>query len=807
MLQNGTEREISKSIKERIKAFAYTQNKTFSEYTKYGFIQGDGNLGRLNDATHLGLEVCIGEDDFDIAKLFGIEKEWLKNTDKRYSFRFNGFNDIFRQLDFCPNKLPERFLPKTFKTWELQNQLDFICGLFSANGSISKTANRISLKTSCKQLSEELKEFLESIGIQVTITNNPAQEIEFSNGIGHCKESYNVTISERESVITFAEKIGFVHQYKMQALLQIIDNRSPIVTSSSFLKNEEVFDFELFDDCHWGVVEGLIAHNCSEIPMQAYDACRLLSVNLYKLISDAFTPDASLITESSEIFYMQLIIADLLVSLELKYIDRIIDKISAGKDPEDLKQSEIDLWIKIKDTASKGRRCGCGFTGFGDMLASVNFKYNDSKETLDFAKHVFKTKMSSELDATTDLSLLFGAFDGFDIDLENESPYMNNVIKAEFPYQWEKMMGYGRRNVSWSTAAPTGSLSILTQTTSGIEPMFKPYYKRRKKCIIESDRVDYIDPNDGQKFSEFFVMHPKFIEWFTLNNQNPDKFTFQEQIKNWKSYLELLSESELNKIFEKSPWYGSTANDIPWNERISIQALVQKYTTHAISSTINLPENIAKDIIGNIYIESWMKGLKGNTVYREGSRNGILVASDAKSPKELIAQANILIKKRPTVLPAHYYNLKAGRKNYSIMIGFSNNKIFEMFIVSGLDNLPQTLDINDYIVGELVKDTKDWYNFVGDTFILRELTEMQHEEKLLSLMLSGLFRSQTPVEQVIKILDKSKPIAGTFTHRLIKILSKYAVEYAKGEKCPDCGTEVKHENGCVLCPSCGWTKC
>ncbi len=533
---------------------------------------------------------------------------------------------------------------------------------------------------------------------------------------------------------------------------------------------------------------------CSEIPMSAYDACRLLSVNTYKLVKNPFTKNASISnSDVYSIFYEQLIIGDILVDLELDYIDRIIGKIKSGKDPEELKHSEIIVWEKVKDMASSGRRCGAGFTAFGDMLAALNLPYYSPA----FIEELFRTKMEAELDATIDLAILYGTFDGFNQELEKKSIYNQNVVSKIFPDQYKRMMEFGRRNVSWSTAAPVGSGSILTQSCSGIECLFKPFYKRRKKCVKPTDRVDYIDSADGQKFSEYFVLHPKFIEWFSIVSDE------RMQIGGAKVFLENLKEPQLNKLFEKSPWYGSCADDLNWKQRVEIQSIVQTYTTHAISSTINLPKDIEKSVIGNIYMSSWKAGLKGNTVYRDGSRNGILSSS---SDELFVPQKAI---KRPNTLVAHYHTLRCNKTIYSIIIGLFEGKPYEIFIISGVPGLPQIIDeTNEFLVGEIVKESKNWYNFVYDTFLIKEITDVEHDEKLISILLSGLMAHRTPMKSIIKILDKTQPIAGSFTHRLIKILKHYVPKDEETvEVCPVCGGMMKHDNGCVLCIDCGHSKC
>mgnify|MGYP001474573337 CR=1 FL=1 len=554
---------------------------------------------------------------------------------------------------------------------------------------------------------------------------------------------------------------------------------------------------------------------CSEIPMQPYDSCRLMSVNLYSLVKNPFTENSMFDFEQAYmIFYEQMTTCDIVVDLEADYIKCIIEKIQKGKDPEELKEREIGLWQKILDSGQKGRRCGCGFTALGDCFAALGLKYDTSDDTINFIKKLFVTKLEAELDATTDMSILYGCFDGWsnekeydwyhddtmfddDFDLEGKTKFFQMIYEV-LPERAKKMCKFGRRNVSWSTAAPTGSLSILSQTTSGIEPLFSPFYMRRKKCIDDSERVDYIDPADGQKFTMFPVFHPKFKYWI-------------ENFSEWSSFVNdasELTEQEVNTIFEKSPWYGCCANDINWEDRVKIQSLVQTYTTHAISSTINLPNDISPIIVKEIYTASWKYGLKGNTIYRDGSRGGVLINTSTQPVSDNEFEET-RAPKRPIRLPAVYHTIRAKRKVYSVIIGFFAGKPYEVFIASGIDNLPENLDdATDHIDGELVKEGKDWYNFESETFILKEIPDVESEEKMLSLMISMALRHRTPLKFVIKTLDKTKPIAGSFTHRLIKILSKYVPDGEdSGQKCPDCGGVLIFENGCVHCRDCGWSRC
>lgn len=375
----------------------------------------------------------------------------------------------------------------------------------------------------------------------------------------------------------------------------------------------DVYDIQV-EDTHCLVVNNMVAHNCGEIFMQPYDACRLIAVNLFSFVESPFSDKAYFNFEKFyEINYEAMRLSDDLIDLELGHIDRILEKIKNDSESDEVKQRELNLWQKVKDTAMASRRTGLGFTALGDTLAALNVKY-DSEEGLEIIESIMKVKMESELDCTIDLAILRSPFDGFNAEKEDNKFY--EIIKSQFPEQYGRMQRYGRRNVSFSTVAPTGSVSLLAQTTSGIEPLFQPFYMRRKKINPGEAgvRVDFVD-EIGDSWQEFPVLHPKFIIWYKeLLNKEVDGELEDYTLLQSKHLLENYPKERLQEIFKKSPWYGSTANDIDWVKRVEIQSIIQKYISHSISSTINLPNDVTEEEVAKIYLESWNKGLKGITV-------------------------------------------------------------------------------------------------------------------------------------------------------------------------------------------------
>lgn len=355
--------------------------------------------------------------------------------------------------------------------------------------------------------------------------------------------------------------------------------------------------------------KGVTTNPCGEIFMQPYDACRLIAVNLFSFVNNPFTKDAEFdIQKFYEINYEAMRLSDDLIDLELEHIDRILEKISNDSQSSAIKYTERKLWLNIKETAEASRRTGLGFTALGDCLAALGYKY-DSEEALLFVEQIMHIKMESELNCTIDLAVLRGTFDGWNNNLEYHevSNDFYKFIRKQFPEQYERMQEWGRRNVSISTVAPTGSVSLLTQTTSGLEPLFMPFYMRRKK-VNGNERVDFVD-EIGDKWQEFPVLHHKFKDWIITRTD------YIEQVEaNVISSVEELNKATLQSLFEQSPWYGSTANDIDWIKRVQIQSTIQKYITHSISSTINLPSDVSEEEVSRIYLESWKQGLKGITV-------------------------------------------------------------------------------------------------------------------------------------------------------------------------------------------------
>ena len=540
---------------------------------------------------------------------------------------------------------------------------------------------------------------------------------------------------------------------------------------------------------------------CSEIAMQEYDACRLIAVNLFSFVDKPFTDSANFdIKKFYKINYEAMRLSDDLIDLEIEHINRIINKIL--NDPENIavKDKELSMWNKILDTAKCSRRTGLGFTALGDTLAALGLKY-DSDEALKLIESIMHTKMKSELDCTTDLAILRGTFKGWNKDKEfiltpddeHEVTIMEGTnifyefICDKFPEQANKIIKFGRRNVSWSTVAPTGTVSLMCQTTSGIEPLFQPFYMRRKKInpTDEGVRVDFTDQN-GDTWQEFPVLHPKFKEW--VNNHTAKGSYYKNNNKD-------LNKDDLKSLFESSPWYNSTANDIDWIKRVEIQSIIQKYITHSISSTINLPNNVSEEEVSKIYMESWKQGLKGITVYRDGSRSGVLVSNKETENTFEYKDAP----KRPKKLQGEAFKSISSQVPFTVIVGFFDEKPYEIFIQP---------ELNITGKGEIVKTKKGFYDFIqkNNVYNLENITD---ETAAITRLVSVSLRHGSDIKFIVEQLNKIDGDMFGFTKSLGRVLKKLIPDGTKSTvNCNECGSDqVIFQEGCQTCQSCGNSKC
>lgn len=546
-----------------------------------------------------------------------------------------------------------------------------------------------------------------------------------------------------------------------------------------------------------------IASNpCGEQWMQAYDACRLLALNYFNVVVDPYTKDAAIDWEALyEIAYVQQRLADDIVDLEIEYVDKIINKIKSDPEPDNIKAIELELWENIRKVATSSRRTGCGFTALGDTLAALGLKY-DSDRGITIIEKLSKTKMRAELDCTIDLAIQRGTFEGWDVRkeyIDHEKGMFGNafykMLFEEFPNQFNRMSIYGRRNVSWSTVAPTGTVSIVAllikfaNTTSGIEPMFFPFHFRKKKVnpFDKNIRVDFVDQN-GDSWQEYAIMQGGFKEWIIINY--PD-LTIDD-----------LSPKQVQELYEKSPYFGSCANDISWEKRIKIQGIVQRYTTNAISSTLNLPKDISKETVANIYMTAHKEGLKGITIYRDGCRTGVLSTEQSKKADFDYKDAV----KRPKELSADLHTLTVKGIRYGVIIGLFENKPYELFAFE----LPD--EVKSGCSGKIIKMKRGMYNFICDDGSLKNLqiAALRKDEQVLTRLVSGMLRHGAKPQFIMEQIDKCDLEIVSFGKAISRTLKKYVKEeeLISRNNCKECGSSnVRMQEGCLTCMDCGSSKC
>ena len=559
----------------------------------------------------------------------------------------------------------------------------------------------------------------------------------------------------------------------------------------------DVYDIQV-PETHCLIANNMVAHNCGEIPMGPFDSCRLIHINLSSYVVDPFTDKAHI---DEELLYMHsyeaMRLADDLVDLEIEAVDRIIDTVKNDTD-----DTEFKLWSKIKETAIRGRRAGLGFTGLADAIAMLGLKY-DSDEGISQVEQLMKVMFKGQLDSNIDMAIERGKFPACNISKElnpyyevfsdREGVYSHpenewyDALCYNFPRESERMEKYGRRNISWSTVAPTGTVSIMAGTSSGIEPIFLPFYQRKRKCMSESDRVDYVD-KVGEKYTLFTVVHPNLKRWAIETMNYSESEVNEWSLGVWK------------EVWKESPYYGSTAPEIDWRQRVKLQGVVQKYITHSISSTVNLAKETTEEEIADIYIEAWKQGLKGITIYRDGCREGVL--TQVEKPKTIEGRQ---APKRPKELEADAYLIKAKGEQFIILVGMLESKPYEVFAFR-----PRNPISFKPHKGVITRVSKMHYSFTSDVFHIDnlELANENVEENAATLYSSMLLRHGVDIKYIVKTAKKVNDNITSFSSAMCRVLSKYIPnEEIKGEVCPDCGGTLVREGGCIHCKDCGYSKC
>lgn len=754
-----------------------------------GWVLGDGSVhSASNDLVFL----CLGENDEDFLN-HDVLSKFVKRP--RPGIKSTAYEV---ETTITPEQLPrtyERAIPSHIYEGTISRICGFLQGLYSANGSIC--GKRVTLKASSFTVIRQVQDMLSALGIKSYYTTNKSSEVEFSNGQYVCRESYDLNISTDRN--KFAELIGFVQKYKQEKLAEICKTpagRKGPKNTFEIREVTELGEFPVYDitvdapeHTYW--TGGLLVSNCGEIVLSAYDACRLMLLNVTSYVSRPFAERA--VFESNK-FYEDVQKAqrlmDDLIDLEIEAIDRIIAKIEEDPESEHVKRTELDLWKKIRHMNVQGRRTGLGVTGIGDACAMMGYTYG-SPDSIEFVESVYQSLALGANRSSFELGKERGAFPAYEPHVWENHPLVTSLLHYWDGEETKEFHAKGRRNICLTTTAPAGSVSTLTQTTSGIEPAFLLEYTRRKKINPNEDaEVDFVD-DSGDKWQEYKVYHHGFKQWLDLPG---------------------------NDKVEESPYHKATSADIDWEASVDIQAAAQKWVEHSISKTCNLPAEASRDLVSKVYLRAWQKGCKGFTVYREGCRTGVLV----KEPENATQFVQSDAPKRPDELPCkieHATVRKDGvSEDWIILVGLLEGKPYEVF--GGLSD--QVKVPKKYKEGIIVKHRRKTRNAVydlilgegDDQLVLKDigvLFDNPNNAMMTRLLSWGLRHGgivQYATEQLLKEKDSSM---FTYCKAVSRVLKEFIPDGAKTslvKVCDNCGAEsLAYQEGCITCTACGWSKC
>ena len=581
---------------------------------------------------------------------------------------------------------------------------------------------------------------------------------------------------------------------------------------------------ESIPDCYADLGFATVSTNpCGEIPLCPYDSCRLLSINLFSYVDKPFTADATFNFDKfkQHVQYAQRIMDDI-VDLEMEKIDQIIEKIKADPENDEVKETEYHLWEKIKRKSSMGRRTGVGITAEGDMLAALGLRYG-TEEATDFSVLVHKTLALNAYRSSVTMAKERGAFEVFDAQREAKNPFVLRLKEADSEL-YDDMKRYGRRNIACLTIAPTGTTSLMTQTTSGIEPVFMPVYKRRRKVNPNDTdvHVDFVD-EVGDSFEEYIVYHRKFLEWMQINGYDTEKRYTQD---------------EIDALVAKSPYYKATANDVDWLMKVKMQGAIQQWVDHSISVTVNLPNDVDEALVNRLYVEAWRSGCKGCTIYRDGSRAGVMisVSKDDKKKGKHAEGADVqevadnrqpckqpeVTEVRPKELECDVVRFQNNKEKWVAFVGLLNGYPYEIF--TGLQDDEEGIVLPKNVTkGKIIKSTTaegthrydfQFENKRGYKTTVEGLSEKFNPEYWnYAKLISGVLRYRMPIDHVMKLVSslqlKDESI-NTWKNGVERALKKYIVDGTKanGQKCPVCGHEsLVYQEGCLICTNCGASRC
>lgn len=781
------------------------------DFYTLGFFAGDGFVVR-DSTSHISL---YGEKKnlLDKLNVIGNVSENVEND--RLTVRVN-----FPYTDLNIHEM-KKYVPK-YQDNYMSSMMSWLAGIIDSDGSRNSEEGSISISSTDKQFLNDIKlHILNVMGIRGTVTGEKEGGLKEIKGHEYeTNKSYRLLIS--------AYNVKKLYDLGLRTYRVKIDDVNPNRDAGRFITIKSIENIEDAEKVYCftekergrGCFNGIITANCGEIPLCPDDSCRLLALNLYGYVVNPFQKDAYFDWElfKSDVIKAQRYMDDI-IDLEIEKINAIINKIKSDPEDEFIKQYEIQLWKRIKNKALTGRRTGLGITAEGDMLAALGYIYG-TDEGNSFSEKVHQTLKLEAYRSSIVMAKERGAFPIYDAELEDNNPFIER-IKSEDIEIYSLMQEFGRRNIALLTIAPTGSVSLMTQTSSGVEPVFMPVYKRRRK-INPNDkdvRVDFID-DEGVAWQEYPVFHHKFEVWLKVNNYDLD-------------IVKSMSFSQVQEIVKKSPYYKATANDVDWIKKVEMQGMVQKHVDHSISTTTNLPKDISEEVVAKVYETGWKFGCKGLTIYRDGSRSGVLISDSDKKEKEKIELfKEVHAPKRPKRLKGEIMRFQNSLEKWIAVVGLIDGRPYEVFtgkIQNGLSNLPTSVkeceivkniievdDVDDN--GNSIKVKKKRYDieYIDNDGQKQCHTGLNHafnpEYWNYAKLISGNLRHGMPliyVYELITSLNLRDDVLNTWKNGMARVIKRYVKngEKMKGN-CPECGgTDFIFQEGCVKCSSCSWTKC
>ncbi len=735
--------------------------------------------------------------DYQIGESFKLDSNNFINEKSWYTLPIN-------------NEEYKKYVPK-FDDSTLQKTLYWLAGIIDSDGSRNSSEGSISISSIDRDFLSKIKlNVLNTLGVNGSVIDEKEGGLKEINGV-----EYNTNKSYR--LIINASNVKKLYNLGLRTHRVKIDDVNPNRDASRFITVESIERIENADKVYCftehkrnrGCFNGVVTSQCGEITLTPYDSCRLLVLNLYGYVVNPFSKDAYF---NWNLFKSDVVTAqrymDDIIDLEIEKIDKIIEKIDSDPEDEFIKMYERNLWEKIKEKAILGRRTGLGITAEGDMLASLGFIYGTDKAT-DFSESVHERLKIEAYRSSVELAKERGAFPIYDSEREIGNPFIERIKNVD-PKLYEEMVQYGRRNIALLTIAPVGTTSLMSQTSSGIEPVFLPVYKRRRKINTQEKnvKIDFVD-DEGQGWVEYTVFHHKFKTWLEVNGYNVDE-------------VEKYTQEELDVVVQKSPYYKATSNDVDWVKKVEMQGRIQQHIDHSISVTVNLPNDVTEETVSKVYETGWRSGCKGITVYRDGSRSGVLIGNDKKEEAETVLVNNA--PKRPKRLKGEIHRFNNNYEKWIAVIGIYEGRPYELFtgkLENGLKNLP--LSIKDCEIVQKIISNEDGGKFKRYDMEYVDGSDEKHTYEGLnfkfnpefwnySKLISGIFRHGMPTVSAYKLIESlsfREEHINTWKNGVVRAIKKYIKdgEKTKGQ-CPNCGTDdFVFQEGCLICQNCGFSLC